>query len=106
MMLPVSVAANQDISHVCVSRTQDINQHLLRLSFLSHLASDPFSLKPVVVDGLLDNFPVHILVDSGASGNFVDVEICQKLHLAINGSPTSIGMASSEVYRFLPVALL
>jgi len=47
--------------------------------------------------GLLDNFLVHILVDSGASENFVDFKICQKLHLAINGSPNSIGMASSEV---------
>jgi len=53
-----------------------------------YLASAPSSLKPAVVDGLLDNFPVHILVDSGASENFVDVKICQK--------PTSIGMASSE----------
>ena len=53
-----------------------------------YLASPPSSLKPAVVDGLLDNFPVHILVDSGASENFVDVKICQK--------PTSIGMASSE----------
>jgi len=62
-----------------------------------YLASAPSSLKPVVVDGLLDNFPVHILVDSGASENFVDFKICQKLHLAINGLPNSIGMASSEV---------
>jgi len=59
--------------------------------------SAPSSLKPAVVDGLLDNFPVHILVDSGASENFVDFKICQKLYLAINGSPTSIGMASSDV---------
>ena len=50
-----------------------------------------------MVDGLFDNFPVHILVDSGASENFVDFNLCQKLQLAINGSPTSIGMASSEV---------
>jgi len=62
-----------------------------------YLASAPSSLKPAVVDGLLYNFPVHILVDSGASKNFVDFKICQKLHLAINGLPTSIGMASSEV---------
>ena len=54
-----------------------------------YLASAPSSLKPAVVDGLLDNFPVHILVDSGASENFVDVKICQKLLLAISGSPTS-----------------
>ena len=47
-----------------------------------YLASAPSSLKPAVVDDLLDNFPVHILVDSGASENFVDVKICQKLHLA------------------------
>jgi len=62
-----------------------------------YLASAPSSLKPAVVDGLLHNFPVHILVDSGASENFVDFKICPKLHLAINGLPTSIGMASSEV---------
>jgi len=48
-----------------------------------YLASAPSSLKPAVVDSLLDNFPVHILVDSGASKNFVDFKICQKLHLAI-----------------------
>ena len=62
-----------------------------------YLASAPSSLKPAVVDGQLNNFPVHILVDSGASENFVDYKICQKLHLAITGAPTSIGMASSEV---------
>jgi len=63
----------------------------------TYIASAPFSLKPAVFDSLLNNFPVHILVDSGASENFVDFKICQKLHLAISGSPTSIGMASSEV---------
>jgi len=50
-----------------------------------YVASTPSSLKPAVVDGLLDNFPVHIFVDSGASENFVDFKICQKLHLAMNG---------------------
>jgi len=103
MMLPVSVVANQDISHMCVSRKQVLNLRLLRLSFLSHrskkryLASTPSSLKPAVVDSLLDDFPVHILVDSGPSENFVDFKIFQKLHVAINGLPNSIGMASSEV---------
>ena len=37
-----------------------------------YLASAPSSLKPAVVDGLLDNFPVHIVVDSGASEKFAD----------------------------------
>jgi len=59
----------------------------------TYLASTPSSLKPGVVDGLLDNFPVHILVDLGASENFVDFKVCQKLHLAIKGPPTSIGVA-------------
>jgi len=105
MMLPVSVAANQDISHVCVSRTQDIkyksapSKAVVSVSSIEKpcLASAPSSLKPAVVDGLLDNLPVHILVDSGPSENFVDFKIYQKFHLAINGSPASIGMASSEV---------
>ena len=43
-----------------------------------YLTSAPSSLKPAVVDGLLDNFPVHILVDAGASENFVEFKICQK----------------------------
>jgi len=43
-----------------------------------YLASAPSSLKPDVVDGLLDKFPVHILVDSGASENFVDVKMLSR----------------------------
>jgi len=62
-----------------------------------YLASAPSSLKPAVVDGLLDDLPVHVLVDSGASKNFVDLKIPKKLHLPVNGSPNSIGMASSYV---------
>ena len=92
MMLPVSAAANQVISHVCVSRTQDINQHLLRLSFLSHRLKNRILLALPLVSNLLwltayyitfrfiswwtralrggpgrFNFPVHILVDSDAN---------------------------------------
>jgi len=62
-----------------------------------YLASAPSNLKSAVVDGLLDDLPVHVLVDSGASENFVDLKICKKLRLPVNGSPNSIGMASSDV---------
>ena len=40
---------------------------------------------------------VHVLVDSGAAENFVDLKICKKLRLPVNGSPNSLGMASSDV---------
>ena len=40
---------------------------------------------------------VHVLIDSGASENFVDTDVVQKLGLPIAGRATSIGMASSEV---------
>ena len=53
MMLPVSFAVNLDISHVCVSRTQDINPHLLRLSFLSHRSKNRILLALPLVSNLL-----------------------------------------------------
>ena len=38
-----------------------------------------------------------MLIDSGASENFVDTDIVRKLGLPIPERATSIGMASSEV---------
>jgi len=62
-----------------------------------YLASAPSSLKPAVVDGLLDDLPVNVLLDSGTSENFVDLKICRKLHLPVNVSLNSINMTSSHV---------
>ena len=47
------VVANLDISHVCVSRKQDINPHLLRLSFLSHRSKNRILLALPLVSNLL-----------------------------------------------------
>jgi len=69
MMLPVSVPVNLDISHVCVSQTGYKFAPCKAVVSVSsvekpYLASAPTSLKPAVVDGLLDNFPVQILACS------------------------------------------
>ena len=63
----------------------------------SLLASAPSSLASAVVKGSQEGNPVHVLIDSGASENFVDTDIVRKLVLPIAGRATSIGMASSEV---------
>jgi len=84
-------------ARVCQSKTRFKSAVSVSSIAKTYFASAPSSLKPAAVASLLDNFPVHILVDSGASEIFVDFKICQKLHLAFNGSPNSIGMASSEV---------
>ena len=49
------------------------------------------------MQGTLDGLPVEILIDSGASVNFVDHNITRKLGLSVEKKPISIGMASSEV---------
>jgi len=46
---------------------------------------------------MLQGVPVQILVDSGASENFVDREIANCLGRPVKGNATSISMASSEV---------
>jgi len=63
----------------------------------SLLASAPSGLESAIGKGSLEGNPVHVLIDSGASKNFVDTDIVRKLGLPIAGRATSIGMASSEV---------
>jgi len=40
---------------------------------------------------------VQVLIDSGASENFVDFGVCHCLNLPVEGDRFSIGMASSEI---------
>ena len=61
----------------------------------SLLASAPSGL--AIVKGSLEGNPVHVLIDSGASENFVDTDIVRKLGLPLAGRATSIGMVSSGV---------
>ena len=63
----------------------------------SLLASAPSGLEPAVVKRSLEGNPVHVLIDSGASENFVGTDIVRKLGLLISGRATSIVMVFSEV---------
>jgi len=40
---------------------------------------------------------VQVLIDSGTSENFVDVDVCDRLNLPVGGDRSSIDMASSEM---------
>ena len=61
-----------------------------------YLASAPSSLESTVVQGSLDGTPVHVLIDSGASENFINHCVCNRLSLPINGREFAVGMASSS----------
>jgi len=50
-----------------------------------------------VVPGTLDDPPVQVLIDPGASENFVDFDVCNRLNLRGDGDRSSIGMNSSEI---------
>jgi len=56
------------------------------------LASAPSTLASTVVPETLNDSPVQVFVDSGASENFIDLDV-----LSVNGERSSIGMASSEI---------
>ena len=61
------------------------------------LASVPSSLGSTVAPGTLHDSPAQVLVDSGASENFVDLDVCARLNLPVNGDRSTIGMASLEI---------
>jgi len=61
------------------------------------LSSAPTYLDSAVFNGTLDGVTVQVLVDSGASENFVDHNIARRLKLRFDGSPASIAMVSSNV---------
>ena len=61
------------------------------------LASAPASLGSAVVPGTLNDSPVQVLIDSGTSTKFVDLDVCDRLNLAVCGDRSSIDMASSEM---------
>ena len=69
----------------------------LQLPGLDHCWLAPSGLESAVVKGSLEGDPVHVLIDSGASENFVDTDIVRKLGLPLAGRATSIGMVSSGV---------
>ena len=47
-------------------------------------ASAPPSLGSAVVPATLNDSPVQVLIDSGASENFVDLGVCGRLNLPVN----------------------
>ena len=57
------------------------------------LASAPSSLG----SGTLNGSSVQLLIDSGASENFDDLDVYDRLNLPVNEDSSSIGMASSEI---------
>jgi len=61
------------------------------------LASAPSSLGSAVVPGTLNDSPVQVLIDSGASENFVDLDVCDRLNLPVGGDRYSIDIDSSEM---------
>ena len=61
------------------------------------LASAPPSLESAVIKGSLEGWPVEVLIDSGASKNFIDDKVASRLNLPVKIESVSIGMASFEV---------
>jgi len=65
------------------------------------LASASSTLGSTVVPGTLHDSPAQVLVDSGESENFVDLDVCARLNLPVNlrwyGDRSAIGMASLEI---------
>ena len=90
-------------SRVCLS--EGLSTDVASVSFaaplqsvsLPFLASAPSTLESAVVRRTLNDSPVQVLVDSGASGNLIGLDVCAGLNLPVNGDRSSIGMASSEV---------
>jgi len=62
-----------------------------------YLASAPACLGSAVVPGTLNDSPVQVLIDSGASTKFVDLDVCDRLNLPVGGDRSSIDMASSKM---------
>jgi len=61
------------------------------------LPSAPQSFESAVIKGSLEDSSVEVLIDSGASENFIDDKIASRLSLPVKTESVSIGMASSEV---------
>ena len=61
------------------------------------LAAAPSTLATAIVPGMLNDSPVQGLVDSGASENFIDLDVCARLNLPVNGERSSISTTSSEI---------
>ena len=61
------------------------------------LATAPSSLGSAVVPGTSNDSPVQVLIDSDASENFVDLDVCDRLNLPVGGDKSSIDIASSEM---------
>jgi len=89
-------------SRVCrtKSSSQSINKSSASAVFSETrpvLASAPPSLESAVIKGSLKGSPVEVLIDSGASENFIDDKVASRLNLPVKTESVSIGMASSEV---------
>ena len=85
-------------SRVCRSRaTRKECDVAATLSQRPHLASAPSTLMSAVIRGTVAGKPVHVLVDSGASENFIDKQIAKKSGLVVFGKSSAIGMASSQL---------
>ncbi|XP_078495462.1 uncharacterized protein LOC144750544 [Ciona intestinalis] len=69
------------------------------ISTLMLLASAPSCLGPALVDAALESVPVKVLVDSGASENFINSSLVDKLSLSTSGPRLPISMASSHLLR-------
>ena len=104
--------ACQAICHACgkqghysrVCRTKSSNQSTNKSSTAAVfsetrpvLASALPSLKSAVIKGSLEGLPVEVLIDSGASENFIDNKIASRHSLPVKTETVSIRMASSEV---------
>ncbi|XP_026689427.2 retrovirus-related Pol polyprotein from transposon opus [Ciona intestinalis] len=62
----------------------------------SILASAPNCLEPAIVTGTLAGATVDILLDTGASNNFIDSGTARKAHLSLNKVIMSINMAAGN----------
>jgi len=102
-MCPVIFVENGHFARICRSKdsSNDVASAAITAPVPSvhrtFLASAPSSLGSAVVPGTLDDSPVQVLIDSGASENFVDFGVCDRLNLPVDGDRSSIGMTSSEI---------
>ena len=88
-------------SRVCwtKSSSQSINKSSSAAVFSETrpvLASAPPSLESAVIKGSLEGWPVEVLIDSGASKNFIDDKVASRLNLPVKIESVSIEWLRSK----------
>ena len=63
----------------------------------SVVATAPECLSHTLIKGKMKGKEVNVLIDSGASGNFIDSKVAAELKITVHGEGSEISMASQEL---------